>query len=91
MNVSSIGAQTAAAPVEPAAPRPLTEDQQNLIQAVRAVNAAELLGYESELTFAFDRNSRDPLVRLVDRKTGEVVQQIPAEYVLRMAEEFKRS
>jgi len=26
----------------------------------------------------------------VDRKSGEVVEQIPAEYVLRMAEELKR-
>lgn len=61
-----------------------------LIKAVRAVNSAELFGNHNELSFAFDRETQRPVVRIVDRKTREVVQQIPAEYVLRMAEKLKR-
>jgi uncharacterized FlaG/YvyC family protein len=29
-------------------------------------------------------------VRIVDRTTNEVIRQIPPEYVLRLAEDFKR-
>src|SRR5215472_1983084 len=79
---------------EMSATRPLAadaiEDERVLIHAVRAVNASEVLGQENELTFAIDRRSRRTLVKIVNKRTGEVVQQIPPEYVLRMAEEMKR-
>jgi len=61
-----------------------------LVQAVRAVNAAELFGGESELTFVIDRRSQTALVRIVDKKSGEVVRQFPPEHVLRLSEELKR-
>jgi uncharacterized FlaG/YvyC family protein len=63
--------------------------QRALIQAVRALNAAELFGQNSELTFVLDRDTRRPVVRLVDRKTNEVIRQIPPEYMLRMASDLK--
>jgi len=89
MNVSSIGNLSAqvSAPTEPVAPQPASADQRALIQAVRAVNAADLFGYENELSFALDRYTRRAVVRIVNRATGEVVGQIPAEAVLRMAVE----
>lgn len=61
--------------------------QRQLIQAVKAVNGAELFGQDSELTFVFDRQTHKALVRVVDKKTREVVMQIPPESVLKMAEE----
>lgn len=73
---------------EPAPPNPLTEDQRTLIHAVKAVNAAETFGQDNELTFVMDRAARRAVVRIVNRKTREVIQQIPAEYVLRLAEEI---
>jgi uncharacterized FlaG/YvyC family protein len=63
--------------------------QRQLIQAVKAVNGAELYGQDSELTFVFDRQTHKPLVRIVNKSTREVMMQIPPEYVLRMAEEAK--
>ncbi len=60
-----------------------------LIQAVKAVNVAELFGQNSELTFVLDRETHRPVVRLIDRKTNEVIRQIPPEYVLRMAQELR--
>lgn len=80
-----------AAPAEAPAVAPIAPADRALIRAVRAVNSAELLGYDNELSFVFDRHSRQPVVRIVNRETREVVQQIPAEYVLRMAEELNRS
>lgn len=60
-----------------------------LIQAVKKISSAELFGSDSELTFVLDRETRRPLVRIVDKETKEVIRQIPAEHVLRMAEHLK--
>jgi uncharacterized FlaG/YvyC family protein len=91
MDTSSINSLPApiSAPVQSASPQPAGADQHALIQAVKAVNAGELLGQDRELTFVLDRNTRRTLVRIVSRQTGEVLQQIPPEYVVRLAEELK--
>ncbi len=56
-----------------------------LIQAVHAVNAVELFGRDSELTFSLDRSSRRALIRLVNRRAGKEIRQIPTEELLRLA------
>lgn len=73
----------------PATPAERPPEHRELIEAVRAVNASEFVGDGNELTFAFDRETKSPLVRIVNRETREVVQQIPAEYLLRLAKELK--
>ncbi len=70
-------------------PAVLTPEQRDLIQAVKAINSAEMFGQNNELTFVFDRDSRRTLVRVVDRRTNEVVMQIPAERVLEMARDVQ--
>lgn len=60
-----------------------------LIQAVKAVNEAQVFGQNSELTFAIDRQTRRTVMKIVDKETQEVIRQIPQEYVLRLAEETK--
>ena len=57
-----------------------------VIQAVRTVNASDKLGDKNELTFSLDRHSRRPIVKIVNRDTKEVVEQIPSEQVLLLAE-----
>ena len=79
-------APQAAAPAAAPVPAERQAENRQLIQAVHAVNAGELFGQDSELTFAFDRRTQRPVMRLVDRKTKEVIRQVPAEQVLRMAE-----
>lgn len=92
MDISSINNYpgTVTAPTEAPSAGPLAQDQRDLIHAVRAINATDLFGQDNELTFILDRASRRAVVRIVNRDTHEVVQQIPAEYVLRLAEELKR-
>jgi uncharacterized FlaG/YvyC family protein len=92
MDISSINHATAqaGAVAETATPRRVNEDQQTLIQAVKAVNASGMLGQDNELSFIVDRAARRVVVRIVNRETGEVVDQIPPESVLAMAEELKR-
>lgn len=72
-----------------AAPVEKLPQHRELIQAVKAVNVAELFGQNSELTFVLDRETHRPLVRLVDRDTNEIIRQIPPEYVLRIAAELR--
>jgi flagellar protein FlaG len=79
---STVSIATQPVPTEKPAPA------RELIQAVQALNASEMFGHNDELTFAFDRESRRFVMRLVDRKTREVVRQIPQEYALRMAAEL---
>jgi len=82
----------AAASAPSSTPGPLTPDQraaaQSVIQAVKAVNSADLFGPENEITFVKDPNSNRLLTRVVTRDSHELVAQIPSEEVLRMAEEF---
>ena len=71
-------------------PAPIPPEQaatnRNLIRAVQAVNEAGTFGDNNEITFQIDRNSRLPLIRIIDRATNKVVEQIPAEYILQLAE-----
>jgi flagellar protein FlaG len=85
---SILSSATAPSPVK--SPEAQAESRQ-LIRAVKKLNESELLGNNNELTFVLDRETKRPLVRIVNRETKEVVQQIPPEYVLRMAEELATS
>jgi flagellar protein FlaG len=61
-------------------------EHRELIHAVKAVNASGVMGSDQELTFSLDRQAKRMIVKVVDRKTKEVLLQIPDEQVLRMAE-----
>ena len=87
--VNALGQIPATTPA-PTAPEHAVANR-DIIQAVKALNAASSFGDNNELTFMLDRNSRLAIIRIVDRKTKEVVNQIPPEYVLRMAEELRKS
>ena len=75
------------------APVPATQEQaaenHDLVQAVRALNAAESFGNQNELTFLLDRTTRLPVIRVIDRKTKEVIDQIPPKYVLELAADLR--
>jgi FlaG protein len=54
-----------------------------IVAAVRALNKSEF-GDEHQLLFARDRETHRPVIRIVNRETGETIDQIPPETVLRM-------
>lgn len=87
--VDSLSELPAIAPVSPLTPE-LRAEQVQLIRAVEKLNEARVFGQNSELTFSVDRETRRPVMKIVDRETQEVIQQIPPEYVLRLAADFKR-
>jgi uncharacterized FlaG/YvyC family protein len=80
-------------PVAPAtvATVPTESNSQNreLIQAVKAVNGAEMFGERNELQFQRDPQTQRMVIRMVDRHTKEVMSQIPAKYVLELAAQIK--
>jgi uncharacterized FlaG/YvyC family protein len=70
-------------PIDPAnRPSGNTELVHATIAAVRALNRSELFGSDRELHFSRDSDTREPVVRVVDRKTGELVEQIPPQQIL---------
>jgi len=83
-SISSVAPNVSAPNSAPVA----AQDRRTLIQAIRAVNESELFGDYTELTFVVDRATRGAVVRIVDRASREVVEQIPVESVLRMAEDL---
>ena len=69
----------------------IQSENREIIQAVRAVSASVQLGENNELTFSLDRQSRRPIIKVINRQTNEVVLQIPNEQILRLAEDLKLS
>jgi uncharacterized FlaG/YvyC family protein len=86
LDISTIG-NHGSAPQEPPPQQTATADQRKLVQAVKAVDAEEVFGQHTELRFVMDRASGRMQVRIINRKTGEVLNQMPPEYVLYIAEE----
>lgn len=60
-------------------------EQRNLIQAVKALNMVEYFGKDHELSMVLDPGTRGPIVRIVDKNSGQVLRQVPPDYVLNAA------
>jgi len=78
------------APMPAVAPDKAAE-KRDVVQAVKTINGSEMFGTENELLFTRDPETSRFVVRVVNRKTKELVSQIPEEYVLRLAEDLKKS
>jgi len=89
MEMNPIQSAISAAAVSPYTPPERIAEFGELIRAVKALNASDLLGNNRELSFGLDRETKRPVIRVVDRNTKEVIQQIPPEYALRLAEELE--
>ena len=92
MDITAISRATQGAPAS-VAPVPVdhTAENRDVVRAVRALNRTEMFGQENQLRFQRDPQTGRMVVRIVNQKTQEVVSQIPAEYVLRLAEDAKKT
>jgi flagellar protein FlaG len=70
------------------APEQATQERE-VVQAVKALNGTEMFGENNQLEFQRDPASRRMVIRVINRKTKEVVSQVPPEYVLRLARDLK--
>lgn len=80
VQVTSASIPTALSPEERA-------EQKQLVHAVEALSKSGFFGPSNELQMSYDRGTKRCVVKLVDTQTKEVIQQIPPEYVLRLAKE----
>lgn len=90
MDISALNRSVDGAPT-PVAPMPPDHAAQNreVVQAVKALNGTEMLGQDNQLRFQRDTQTNRMVVQVFNSKTGEVLSQVPAEYVLRLAEDVK--
>jgi uncharacterized FlaG/YvyC family protein len=68
-----------------------TAEKREVVQAIKAVNGTEMFGADNVLRFQKDPETNRFVVRVVSKKTGEVLSQVPEEYLLRLAEDIKRT
>ena len=66
-----------------------TAENREVIQAVKALNGAEMFGPENELRYQKDPQTHRIVLRVVNRQTSEIISQVPPEYVLRLVEDPK--
>ena len=90
MDIAAVNRSTQTAPVNATAP-PVDNTARNreLVQAVKALNESEMFGSDRQLRFQKDPHTGKMVVKVVNRKTDEVVSQIPPEYVLSLAQDWK--
>ena len=86
--INGLGPPPVTAQAQPTAVQ--AAENHDLVQAIKAVNAAETFGSNNELTFLLDRATRLPVVRVVNRKTHELIEQIPAEKILQLAADLQQ-
>lgn len=92
MDVTALNRISQAQPaVDTAIPVDKAAENREVIHAVKALNNTEMFGQDNDLIFQRDPQTQRMVVRVVDRKTKDVISQIPPEYVLRLAEDLKRN
>ena len=69
---------------EPASPS--YPSRQELSRAVAELNAATDASSNRELSISIDQQTQQPVVRVLDSASGEVMGQVPLEYVPRIAD-----
>jgi flagellar protein FlaG len=91
MDVNALSRITQALPAAATTvPADKAAENRQVVQAVKALNQSEMFGEENDLVFQKDPDSRRMVVKVINRKTKDVISQIPPEYVLRLAEELKQ-
>jgi uncharacterized FlaG/YvyC family protein len=89
MDVTGIHRVAQVLPVAtPVAPFAQSRD---LLRTIKELKQTEMFGQDNELELQRDPNARRMVVRVVNRKTKEVISQVSPEYVLRLAKDVNQS
>ena len=90
MDISPVNFAGANAQVSAATPTAENEvPVRQVVTAVREVNKSELMGQGRQLSFSRDPQTRQRIIQIVDQNTGDVIDQIPPETVLKLAEQLR--
>jgi uncharacterized FlaG/YvyC family protein len=66
----------------------LAEIPRTVVTAVRKLNQSQLFGDQKQMLFARDQDTQKMVIRIVERGTGKVLDQIPSEQVLRILDDL---
>ena len=91
MDLTAINGATGAYAPAPTVTVDKTAEKREVVQAVKAVNGTEMFGAENELRFQKDPETHRFVVRVINKRTREVLSQVPEEVVLRLAEDLKNT
>jgi uncharacterized FlaG/YvyC family protein len=76
-------------PTAPAAtPTPPGSAIREVASAVQTLNQKGAAGAGREFSIAIDGKTRVPVVRIVDSNTNELIEQIPSQYILDLAQQI---
>jgi uncharacterized FlaG/YvyC family protein len=84
MVISSTSPNVDGLPQTSHVPQAEAAQRRQLIEAGKTVNESGSLG-KNQIVFSVDRATHRPIIRIEDRVTHEVILQLPAEYLLRLA------
>jgi uncharacterized FlaG/YvyC family protein len=89
MEIHALYGVSNALPIDPVSKsREDVDAQQAVVAAIRALNKSEMLGSDRELQFARDSQTQKMVIQIVDRRNGDVLNQIPPKKVLQILASF---
>lgn len=94
MGQVSVAALRAIPLPESSAPGIAKNDQrvrtQAIASAVQVINQSGLVGADREVTYSTDNATKQLVIQVVDKQSGQVLVQWPSDYALQMAEQFQK-
>lgn len=60
-----------------------------VVAAIHDLNKSGLMGEGRQLSFTRDPDTHKPVIQIIDESTGEVLDQLPPESVIRLAEQLR--
>lgn len=72
-------------------PETFPPENRTLARAVRVLNQAGAAGPAREFTFTVDPITKKPVIRIVNADTHELIEQIPSEYILEVAQDLGKN
>ena len=84
MEINPLSGISLTVPFDPTPKSQQEAAPRQIVSAVQALNKSELFGENRELQFTRDDATHRVIIRIVNRRTGETIDQIPPEKVLQM-------
>jgi len=61
-----------------------------IVTAIRGLNQSEMMAPDRQLTFMLDPRTQRPVIQIVEKESGAIIDQIPPETILLMREQLKK-
>jgi len=89
MEIGPVNRVDISAPVASPASQDWTMNDRQVVAAIQWLKQTEWLGQERELMYRHDQKTGRFVIQIVERQTGDVVDQIPPESIVRLVTELQ--